>query len=119
LDNSKSENDLKIFETQMKDRFGEIPEQTKQLINVVRLRWLAMKLGFEKLFLKKGKLTGYFISNQKSLFYQSETFSKILNFVQKNPRQFTMKQGEEKLSLAIERITNIKEAMEILKKILG
>ena len=116
LDNSKTETNLMNFEKMLIDRFGEIPEQTKQLINIVRLRWLAMELGFEKLILKNGKLIGNFISNQKSPFYQSEIFSKILNFVQSNPKNCTMKQGEEKLSLVIEEIKNIGSAMEIFRR---
>ncbi|MBI3500869.1 MAG: transcription-repair coupling factor [Bacteroidetes bacterium] len=117
LDNSKTENDLMNFEKQLIDRFGEVPEQTKQLINIVRLRWLAMELGFEKLILKNGKLIGNFVANQKSPFYQSEIFSKILNFVQSNSKICSMKQGEEKLSLVIEGIKNIGSAMEIFRKI--
>ena len=116
LDNSKTEKDLEAFEKQLTDRFGEIPEQTKQLVNIVRLRWLAMKRGFEKLILKNGKLIGYFVSNKKSAFYQSEAFSKTLNFIQNNQKSCEMKQGEEKLSIVIGSIKNIVEAMEILNR---
>ncbi len=116
LDNSKTEDDLIAFEKQLIDRFGEIPVQTKKLINIVRLRWLAVELGFEKLILKNGKLAAWFVSNQKSLYYQSEIFSKILQFVQLNPRNCSVKQGEEKLTLSIEKIKSIDEAMEMLRK---
>lgn len=117
LDSSKTENDLLSFEKMLIDRFGAIPEQTKQLINVVRLRWIAMKIGFEKLVLKNEKLTGYFVSNKKSLFYQSELFSKILYFVQNHSQICSMKQSEEKLLLSIKNIRSISDAMEILSKI--
>ena len=119
LDNSKTEDDLSTFEKQLIDRFGPVPEQTKQLINIVRLRWLAMKLGFEKLVLKNKRMNGWFITNKNSPFYQSETFSKILSFVQNNPKICQMKQGEEKLSLLIENIKNIDAAIELLKKIIN
>ncbi len=117
LDNSKTEEDLFTFEKQLKDRFGEIPEQTKKLIGIVRLRWLAIELGFEKLVLKNGKLTAWFISNKKSAYYQSEIFSKILQFVQVHQNTCTMNEGENKLSLKIENIKTIEKAMEVLKKI--
>jgi transcription-repair coupling factor (superfamily II helicase) len=116
LDNSKTEDDLISFEKQLQDRFGEIPIQTKKLINIVRLRWLAVELGFEKLILKNGKLTAWFVSNQKSPYYQSETFSKILQFVQNNPKNCTMNEGENRLTLKIEHIKDIGGAMEILKR---
>ncbi|MFI5164647.1 MAG: TRCF domain-containing protein, partial [Bacteroidia bacterium] len=116
LDNSKTEDDLINFERQMQDRFGEIPEQTKKLISIVRLRWLAVGLGFEKLILKNGKLTAWFVSNQKSPYYQSEIFSKILQFVQSNPKTCTMNEGENKLTLKIENIKDISKAMEMLKQ---
>ncbi|MBI4932188.1 MAG: transcription-repair coupling factor [Bacteroidetes bacterium] len=116
LDNSKTEEDLTAFEKQLQDRFGEIPSQTKKLIIVVRLRWLAIELGFEKLFLKNGKLTAWFVSNKNSPYYQSETFSKNLRFVQSNPKTCTMNEGENKLTLKVENIKDIDGAMEIMKR---
>ncbi|MBI4947368.1 MAG: hypothetical protein HY840_13330 [Bacteroidetes bacterium] len=116
LDNSKIEDDLTAFEKQLQDRFGAIPMQTKKLINIVPLRWLAVELGFEKLILKNGKLTTWFVSNQKSPYYQSEIFSKILQFVQTNSKNCTMTEGENKLTLKIENIKDIGIAMEILKR---
>lgn len=117
LDNSKTEEELVTFQKQLTDRFGEIPEQTKKLISVVRLRWLAMKLGFEKLSLKNGRLTAWFISSQKSPYYQSDIFSKILLFVQDNPKTCSMNEGENKLALKIENVKDIDKAMEIIEKI--
>ena len=117
LDNSKKEEDLIAFEKQMLDRFGKLPEQTNQLIHTVRLRWLAIKLGFEKLILKNGKLTLWFISNQKSPYYQSDVFTRILQFAQSNPKICTLNQGENKLSLKIENVKDIQIAMAILQKI--
>jgi transcription-repair coupling factor (superfamily II helicase) len=116
LDNSKTENELIAFEKELQDRFGLIPPQVKKLLNIVRLRWLAVQLGFEKLILKNKRLTAWFVSNQKSHYYQSETFSKILQFVQSNPTNCTMTEGDTRLTLKIENIKEISEAMEMLKK---
>lgn len=117
LDNSKKEDDLVSFEKQMQDRFGLVPPQVKKLIDVVRLRWLAVGLGFEKLVLKNKKLTAWFVSNQRSPYYQSETFSKILQFVQSNPKNCTMTEGESKLTLKVENIKEVDEAVRLLKMI--
>ncbi|MFH1005027.1 MAG: TRCF domain-containing protein [Bacteroidota bacterium] len=116
LDNCKTEKELSAFENQLKDRFGTVPEKTKHLLNVVRLRWKAMQLGFEKLILKKEKMTGYFTLNKNSPYFQSEIFSAVIKFVQQNPRQCRMREENEKLSLVIERINNVDNAFNILNK---
>lgn len=116
LDNSKTEDELLSFEKQLQDRFGAIPVQVKKLLNIVRLRWLAVELGFEKLILKNKRLTAWFVSNQKSPYYQSEIFSKILQAVQSNPKTCTITEGENKLTLKIENMKDIQDAMEMLKK---
>jgi len=116
LDNSKTEEDLITFEKQLQDRFGEVPEQTKKLISVVRLRWLAMELGFEKLVLKNEKLIAWFVSNKNSPYYQSQPFSKILQFVQSNSKTCSINEGTTKLTLKIENIKDIGGAMEVIKK---
>ncbi len=116
LDSFGNEKELEDYAVMLKDRFGPIPKPTEELIKVVRLRWLAQSLGFERLSIKNNKMTGYFISNQRSEFYSSKTFTKILNFVQHRPQIFSMKESKEKLSLTIENIENIGQAIAILNK---
>ncbi len=114
LDNIGSEDQLKKFEEKLQDRFGALPHPTRELLNVVRLRWLAIDLGFEKIILKNNTMLMHFISNQDSPYYQSSIFSGILQFVQKNQESFQMKEGK-KLTLTVENIGNINKALEILK----
>jgi len=118
LDNSKSEEELQKFEVQLKDRFGTLPEAAIELIKTVQLRWLAMDLGFEKLLLKNNKMVGYFISKQDSPYYQSEVFTKVLKFVQQNPKLCKMKENKEKLSLSFENIKSVDDSLNSLSKIL-
>jgi transcription-repair coupling factor (superfamily II helicase) len=119
LDNIETEEELKEFENQLKDRFGPLPEPTKELLVVVILRWNAVKLGFERIVMKNQKLIAYFISNQDSPYYRSEIFSSILAFVQKNPGSLSMKETNNKLTLTIENINNLSEAVGLLKTILN
>jgi len=119
LDESKTEEDLQKFQTNLVDRFGKIPDQTLELINTVRLRWLTMQIGFEKLILKNGKMICHFVSNQKSGYYQTEVFSKTIQFVQKNSKSASVKELNNKLTLTFERIKSITEAIELSKKILS
>ncbi len=119
LDNIETEEELKEFENQLKDRFGPLPGPTKELLVVVKLRWNAVKLGFERIVLKNQKLIAYFISNQDSPYYKSEIFSNILSFVQKNPDSISLKEINNKLTLTLENIDNISEAAGFLKTILN
>lgn len=117
LDNIENEENLKEFEQQLLDRFGPVPEPTMELLNVVRLRWEARNLGFEKLFLKNNKMLIWFVSNQMSPYYQSPTFEKIIRFVQRNPNLFQMKEAKDKLTMSAENVSSISEAMKLLQKI--
>ncbi len=117
LDDSKTEADLVLFEQRLKDRFGPLPEPTIELIHTVRLRWLSVQLGFEKVVLKKSKLLGYFISKPNSAYFQSPVFSKVLNYVQQHGRLCKMKEVNHKLSLTFEHIHSIDQAIDSLRKV--
>lgn len=117
LDDSKNEEELKTFETKLIDRFGPVPLQTIELIHTVRLRWLAMKIGFEKLLLKNNRMVGYFTPKQDSPYYQSEAFTKVLKYVQHNQRTCKMKENNGKLTLTFENTRSIDDAIAKLKPI--
>jgi len=84
---------------------------------VLRLRWLAKEIGFEKIVLKNDLLIGYFISNQESEYYNSEYFTRVLKYVQKNPDMCRMKEVKNKLTLSFHDVTSIFGALEILREI--
>ena len=77
---------LQVYERNLIDRFGKLPPQAIDLLNSVRVKWLATRMGIEKLVMKNRKMTGYFIADQNSPFYQSARFQKLLLFVQRYPR---------------------------------
>ena len=114
LDSIEDEQNLKHFEEKLQDRFGPLPEPTKELLNVVRMRWHAIALGFEKILIKNNTMIIHFISNQDSPYYQSYIFSSILHYVQKNPGQFHLKE-DKKLTMTIEGVDNINKALSILQ----
>jgi transcription-repair coupling factor (superfamily II helicase) len=117
----KTETDLIQFETKLIDRFGNMPKQVIDLLNSVRIKWLAKELGLEKVILKQKRMIGYFVANQQSDFYQTEAFSRMLKYVQQNPKSCIMKEKETKnglrLLITFIRIDTIKTALEILQKI--
>lgn len=117
LDSIQTPEQLNKFEANLTDRFGALPSQAQELMNVVRLRWLAISLGMEKLVLKNEIMIAYFISNQLSPFYRSQHFVHILGYIQKNPKRFKLKEGKDKLSLVANDVKNIQEALSLLQQI--
>ncbi len=118
LDQIENEDNLQAFITQLIDRFGPIPPQSLELIDVVRLRWLALKMGFDKLILKNGKMIGYFVADPQSDFYKSAAFNNILAGVQKNPGKYHFKETKNKLALIVDNIASVAEAINLLKSLL-
>lgn len=111
LDDTETEDDLARFEVGLRDRFGPIPSQVIELIDTIRLRWLGMDIGLERVVLKNGKMVGYFIQNKNSAYYQSEPFTKVLKYIQANPGASKMKEANNKLTLTFEKVTSVKEAI--------
>jgi transcription-repair coupling factor (superfamily II helicase) len=121
LNGLKTEEELLKFETELIDRFGELPKQVTDLLNSVQIKWIATKAGFEKIVMKQGKLIGYFINDQQSNFYQSSNFTKVLQFVQSNPNACKMKEKQTRIGLRLlltfENIKSVKQALKVLKPI--
>mgnify|MGYP001470947521 FL=1 len=121
LGSLKTEVELQIFETEIIDRFGEIPSQVEDLLDSVRIKWLAKELGLEKIILKQKRIVGYFVSNQQSEFYQTEAFSKTLRYVQQNSKSCVMKEKQTKnglrLLITFIKIDTVKTALTILQKV--
>jgi transcription-repair coupling factor (superfamily II helicase) len=117
----KTEEELLKFESEIIDRFGEFPTQVEDLLNSVRIKWIAKHLGIEKLVLKKKRMICYFLSDQQSDFYNSAAFNNVLQYVQKNPTTCVMKEKDTKnglrLLLTFIHINSVKKALTELQKI--
>ncbi len=115
----KDEAGLKEFERKLIDRFGPLPKQAIALLNSIRIKWIATKVGIEKLVLKQGKMIGYFVSDQQSDYYQSAKFRNVLNFVQKQSSLCKMKEKQTvnglRLLLTFENVKSIKRALELME----
>ncbi len=118
LDNVKNEGELQAFETKMQDRFGRIPEQTQNLFMLVRLRWLAISLGFEKLTLKQGRMTCYFIQTEDSPYFQSDAFGKILTYFQNHLERCKLRDVAGKRSILFIEVADVTEAYKILQGVI-
>ncbi|WP_339623514.1 transcription-repair coupling factor [uncultured Winogradskyella sp.] len=117
----KTEEELAQFETEIIDRFGELPTQVSDLLDSVKLKWIATKMGVEKLIMKQGKLIGYFIQDQQSGFYQSDNFSKVLQFAQLNAKKCKMKEKKTRnglrLLITFEGIKSTTQALDALSEL--
>ncbi len=113
LDNIKDDEKLQNFERSLVDRFGPVPSPVLELIESVRLRWLAEKLGFERVSLKNSKMRCYFVTVNSEKYFKSEIFGKILLFIKKNPKQCIMKEIKGKPMLIMQNVTNINQARDI------
>ncbi|MCL2247444.1 MAG: transcription-repair coupling factor, partial [Lentimicrobiaceae bacterium] len=117
LDNIKTTEELQKIEKKILDMFGPLPIETQELLKIIPLRLIALQFHFEKLVLKNGNFTGYFTGNMNSPFFQSELFSKILEFLQKHHPKVEMKAVNGKPQLIIKNVKSVGEAMGWLGRI--
>lgn len=112
----KNETELQAFERELVDRFGPIPAPVFELFNTLRLQWLGKEIGLEKISYKKETLKGFFVSNTKSSYYQSEQFGKVLAFIQRHASISNLKEVKGQLRIAISNVNSIEYAISLLSE---
>ncbi|KAB2809848.1 transcription-repair coupling factor [Phaeocystidibacter luteus] len=118
LDSFETEQELQDFREGLEDRFGELPREVDDLITSMHLRWMGQKLGFEKIVLKMGKFIGYFLSKPESEYFESPIFHSMLAFTAQQHKRAQMKQRKDRLSLVINKVETISDAMELLQPLI-
>ena len=117
LDNLKTDDELARYRQRLIDRFGEIPKVANELMNVVPLRRKAKQLGCERLMLKMGRMTMFFVSNPNSPYYQSQAFDSILNYIASNPRRCNIRENNGKRSLVVNDVKTVEDAIVVFEEI--
>ncbi len=117
LNSLTSEKELNNMKIRLEDRFGKMPEELVKLFDIVRIRQLGIKLGFEKIIIKNGVMIAFFIMNPLSQYYRSDKFSKVLENISLNPKLFELKQNDNKLRIFAKNVDGISKAYSILKKL--
>ena len=117
LDSLTSDKEMDMMKSRLADRFGTLPDELLRLFDIVKIRQLGQKLGFEKIIIKNGVMIAFFISNPMSKYYKSERFSKILENLSAHPQMFELKQNDSKLRIFVRNIDSISKAYEILKRL--
>ena len=118
LNNLKSEEEITSFKIRLKDRFGDIPPAINNICDALRLRWLAKKIGFERILLKNNQMRAYFTDHDNEEYYTSEAFKLVLEYLKKNFNNCEMNEKKQKLSLVVINIYNIEDALKICQSIL-
>jgi transcription-repair coupling factor (superfamily II helicase) len=123
LGNVTNEEELIVFQNKLIDRFGPMPPRANALMNSIRIKWVATKVGIEKLVMKKGKMIGYFVSDQQSDFYTSKRFHQVIQFVQKNSNICVMKEKQTpaglRLLLTFDNAKTTRRCLELMELLGG
>lgn len=119
LDDLDKEADLAAFKARLEDRFGPIPPEAEDLIDTIRLRWLAEFLGMEKIVLKSGKMIAAFVSDEQSPYFQGPVFQRVLDYLKQFPSITKMYQRNGGLRMAIEQVDSPHGALEHLERMAG
>ena len=115
LDSLRTEEALQAFAARLKDRFGALPKAAEELLNVVRLRWEAVRLGMERVKVKNGLMIVHFVGDSSSPYYKSEVFMGMLRSVTQQPDRFVLKQHNDRLAMTVRRVADVAEAWRVLK----
>ncbi len=115
LDNIREEERLVAFESRLKDRFGVLPRAAEELLQVVRLRWEAQRLGLERVKVKNGLMIVHFIADNQSAYFKSEIFMELLKRVTQQPDRFVLKQHNNRLAMTVRRVKDVKAAVDTLR----
>lgn len=118
LDGINDEKVLARFETEIADRFGSpVPIQFLELMDVVRLRIVAQKLGIERIVLKNNIMLAYFVSNRLSPFYNSSVFDEILRKIQEL-RVYNLLEANDRLYFKAQKVCSVRDALNTLRRFL-
>jgi transcription-repair coupling factor (superfamily II helicase) len=116
LDNCETEEELLEFHREMEDRFGPVPEEVNALFDTVRIRRMAVRMGFERLIFKNGQVKLYFINRPDARYFESATFKKILEFIQQQTRQARLRQNGKLFMLVLSEMENMKNLLEMMRR---
>ncbi len=118
LDSLTLDKDVQAFRSRLEDRFGPVPHETEELLRIVALRRLAARLGVEKVFLKGGRMSLFFVSNPDSPYYQSQAFGKMIAFMMKYTRRSDLREQNNRRSMLVKHVTTVEEAVAVLQEVL-
>ena len=118
LDDMENDTQIAAYRTRLEDRFGSIPHEAEELIRLVSLRLIAKDLGVERIFLKGGKMSLFFVSDPKSAYYDSPVFGAIISYALSHPESCLMREQGSKRSMLVNNIEDVSSGVEVLRQLL-
>jgi transcription-repair coupling factor (superfamily II helicase) len=118
LDGLTRDADVAAFRLRLEDRFGKLPPESEELLRIVPLRRMAKQLGVERLILKAGRMSLYFVSNPDSPFYQSAAFGKVIDYMSHHARECNLREVNGKRSMLVQHVDRVETAVSILRNIM-
>ncbi len=115
LNNLSTDEELDAFRSRLTDRFGDLPQETEELIQTITLRRVAKQIGIERLVLKNGAMVCYFVGGEENAFYKSPLFGKILRHVTLLPDNVHLKEQQDRIVIRFDKADNIAGALALLK----
>ena len=119
LDGLTLDTEAEAFRNRLEDRFGPVPPETEELLRIVSLRRLAVRLGVEKVFLKGGRMSMFFVSNPDSPYFQSQAFGKMIAYMMKYTRRCDLREQNNKRSMSVKDVSSVEEAVSVLQEIVA
>lgn len=119
LDNLTTDEQVDDFKKKLIDRFGKLPKEGDELLHIVPLRRMGQELGMEKIILKQGRMSLYFVSNPDSPYYQSTAFGRCLNYITMNPQRCNLREVNNKRNMIVKNVASVQEAGNVLRSILN
>ena len=119
LDNINDDDQLVLYRQRLIDRFGPVPPEGEELMQVVALRRLGKRLGCEKIILRQGRMTMQFVSNPKSAFFKSPTFERVLNYIMANARRCNLDEVKGRRLMKVDKVATVGDAVTLLRDING
>ena len=117
LDAMERDEDVDRFRSRLVDRFGPLPQEAEDLLKVVTLRRLGKHFGCERIVLKAGHMRLFFGPDDNNPFYDGHIFGRIVDFAKANAYRSHFKQEKSKINLLVDEVSDISQAVALLKKI--
>lgn len=117
LDGLERDDEIAAFRSRMEDRFGPLPPEGEELLRVVPLRRLARHYGAERLTLRQGRMTLYFVSHAESPFYRSAAFDAVLRFAAREFRRCRLDESHGRRRMQISGVDSVERALAVLASI--
>ncbi len=119
LDGLELDKDVEAYRKRLEDRFGKLPPESEELLEIVPLRRLGKHLGAERIYLKSGRMTLFFVSNPDSMYYQSDAFGKIISYMGRYPELCSLREQNGKRGMVIRDVGTVYRGVAVLKEIAG